>query len=66
MKIALSIGLFIVGVAGISYLLIDTQMFDLKQVQSAQVCSHAQGMVLVEGGAFTMGAGAVYPEEMPL
>jgi sulfatase modifying factor 1 len=57
-----SIGLFLTL---IGYQLIDSQIFDVVQKEGPQNCSEPLGMALVEGGTFTMGAGALYPEEMP-
>jgi sulfatase modifying factor 1 len=57
-----SVGLLI---AFFSYQLLDTQNFDTEQLQSSKTCIEPKGMALVKGGAFIMGAGAVYPEEMP-
>ena len=62
--------ILILGTSGLllaffSYQLLDTQMFDVEQVQSAKTCIEPKGMAFIEGGSFTMGAGAVYPDEMP-
>lgn len=57
-----SIGL-ILGFLG--YQLFTTQIFDIKPEQGSKTCLEPKGMAFVEGGIFTMGAGAVYAEEMP-
>jgi sulfatase modifying factor 1 len=49
----------------VTYRLIDAQIFDGADVQSPNVCAKPDGMALVKGGVFTMGAGAVYADEFP-
>jgi sulfatase modifying factor 1 len=43
----------------------DTQMFDIEQMQDSKACTKPAGMAFIKGGTFTMGAGAVYQDEMP-
>ena len=50
----------------IAYQLAITQIFDTKQLKGTTICSEILGMALIKGGTFAMGAGAVYPEEMPI
>jgi len=57
-----SLGLLLVF---IGYQLIEAKIFDSAQVQAPQSCSEPLGMAFIEGGIFTMGAGGVYPDEMP-
>jgi formylglycine-generating enzyme required for sulfatase activity len=55
----------VLGLLFLGYKLITTQTFDAELAQGPSICSESLGMALVEGGSFTMGAGAVYPEELP-
>lgn len=50
----------------ISYQLVNSQMFDLRPTENASVCLKTPAMVLVKGGSFRMGAGAMYREELPI
>lgn len=56
----------LVLVVVISYQLVNSQMFDLRPTENASVCLKTPAMVLVKGGSFRMGAGAMYPEELPI
>jgi sulfatase modifying factor 1 len=60
------IGLTIIFLLFLCHQLVKTQIFDLEQAGKLKACSSQFGMVLVQGGAFNMGAGAMYPEETPV
>ncbi|MFT4653956.1 MAG: sulfatase modifying factor 1 [Patiriisocius sp.] len=64
-KRILIMGSIVLLLAFFGYQLLNTQIFDTKQVQASKTCLVPTGMAFVKGGDFTMGAGAVYPEEMP-
>lgn len=42
-----------------------SQVFDISHSSAIQQCDATSGMVLISGGEFTLGAGAMYPEETP-
>ena len=64
-KIMLGILLAIVTLF-VCYQLIDFTKFDLDNFSDTQQClASSPDMVLIEGGMFTMGAGALYQEETP-
>ena len=58
-------GITFILIAFLLYQLIATQKFDVEQVRDSNICSTPLGMAFVKGGTFIMGAGSVYPEEMP-
>lgn len=61
------IAVITIGLSSIAaYHLINKGAFDISANPLAQQCIEEQpDMVLIEGGSFTMGAGAMYPEETP-
>lgn len=56
----------LVLVVVISYQLVNSQMFDLRLTKNTSVCLKTPAMVLIKGGSFRMGAGAMYREELPI
>jgi formylglycine-generating enzyme required for sulfatase activity len=64
-KRVLTIASLVPFLAFVGYQLIDAKIFDSAQVQAPQRCSQPLGMAFIEGDTYTMGAGAVYPEELP-